>query len=122
MVSKLTLAVGLAAVYAVRGMVVAGADRQPSAQADAVASRSSTLPDVQQWAGTLSSAASTVADSTRSAWRQAVARVGGLLRRTGGTSSSAPAASGGVIPLSEVPVDQLSEWEFDLLTTPDPSK
>ena len=122
MVRALTFAVGFAAGYAVRAGVAAGAGHQPSAQRDAVRGRSSRLPDAQQWSGTLSSSASTVADSARSAWRRAVATVGVTLRRTDTAAAGTPAPSGGVIPLGQVPVDQLSDWELDLLTTPDSSR
>jgi hypothetical protein len=51
--------------------------------------------------------------------RQAVARVGATRGARDTASGGAAATSGGVIPLETVPIDQLSEWELDLLTTPD---
>ena len=118
MVRRLMLAVGLAAACAVGARALAGAGKQPSARLEAFMRRSR-LPGVQQRAGSLSLTASAVADSARSAVRQAVATVrstrGPLDAASGGTS----ATSGGVIPLDTVPIDELSDWELDLLTTPD---
>lgn len=121
MFRKLAFAVSFAAGYAIGAGVVAGAGKQPSAQLEAQVRRSSRPPGVQQWAGSLSSAASTVADSTRSAFRQTVATVSARRDTHDAASAGAPTTSGGVIPLGAVPIDQLSEWELDLLTTPDSS-
>jgi hypothetical protein len=74
---------------------------------------------VQQWPGSLSSAASAVADGARRAVHQAVAMVRGTTGPRDAASGGIPATSGGVIPLDTVPFDELSDWELDLLTTPD---
>lgn len=50
--------------------------------------------------------------------RQAATRLGGA-RGPHDVTAGLPATSGGVIPLETVPIDELSEWELDLLTTPD---
>ncbi len=116
MFRRLTLAVAVAAGCAVVFGLPAGAGTWPSAQGKALLRRASGLPGVQQWASRPSAAA--VAGQVRSAVRQAVARVSGT-RGTEAAAGGTPASSGGVIPLETVPIEQLSEWELDLLTTPD---
>ena len=122
MFGKLTFAVGFAAGYAVGAGVGAGAGKHASAQLQGLLRKSSRLPDAQQWSSSLSSGASTVADSTRGAFRHAVATVSSPLRPYDASSGGNPDTSGGVIPLGTVPIDQLSDWELDLLTSPDSSQ
>ena len=116
MVRRLTPAVAVAAGCTVVFGLLSGAGTWPSAQVKALARRASGLPGVQQWASRPS--AGTVAAQARSAVGQAVARVSGT-RGTEAAAGGTPRTSGGVIPLEAVPIDQLSEWELDLLTTPD---
>ena len=114
MIKALTFTVGFAAGYG----AAAVAGKQPTAQLQALLRGSSRVTGAQHGAGGPSSAARAVADSARSVFHQAAAKVGA----TPGPHDSAsgtPATSGGVIPLGAVPIDQLSEWELDLLTTPD---
>lgn len=117
---RLTLAVAVAAGCTLVAGVLAGAGTRPSGRLEAVGHRSSRLSEVQRWARSAfaSAPAGTVAGQAAAAFRQAATRVTG----GGGPQDAAPgtpATSGGVIPLETVPIDQLSEWELDLLTTPD---
>ena len=105
---RLMFAVGLAAGCAVGARALAGAGKQPSARLQLLLRTSSRLP----------SAASAVADSARTTVRQAVATVRGT-RGPHAADGASSAPSGGVIPLDTVPIDDLSDWELDLLTTPD---
>ena len=108
MFRRRTFAVGVAAGCAVVVGFLAGAGKWPSARLQAF---------VQQWEGRPS--AGTGAGKARGAFRQAVARVSATLGAHDAAAAGTPATSGGVIPLETVPIDQLSEWELDLLTTPD---
>ena len=117
MVKRQSRAVGVAAGCAIVFGLIAGAGKWPSAQVKASVRGASRLPGVQQWAGRPSAGA--VAGQARSAFRQAVARVSGTRGAYEAAAGGTLATSGGVIPLEHVPIDQLSEWELDLLTTPD---
>lgn len=117
MFRRLTFVVGAAAAGAVVVGLLASAGKRPFAQSKALLRRSSGLPGVQQWARRPSAA--TVAGKARSAFRQAVARVSATRGADDAAAGGTPATAGGVIPLETVPIDQLSEWELDLLTTPD---
>jgi hypothetical protein len=108
MSKRLIFAVGVAAVCAVVVGLLRGAGTWPSARLQALVQQRAGLPSARAQAGKAGGAV-----------RRAVARVsaarGGHDTAAGGT----PATSGGVIPLENVPLDQLAEWELDLLTTPD---
>lgn len=107
MFRRITFAVGAAAGSAVVVVLLAGTGKWPSAGLKVF---------VQQWAGR--PPMGTVAGKARGAFRQAVARVSAT-RAHDSAAGGTPATSGGVIPLETVPIDELSEWELDLLTTPD---
>jgi hypothetical protein len=108
MIRTLTLAVGVAAGCAVVVGLRAGAGKGFSARLQ---------PSVQQRAGRPS--AGEVAGVAQGTYRRAVAMVSAARGTHDAAAGGTPATTGGVIPLETVPIDELSEWELDLLTTPD---
>lgn len=115
---KLTLAVGFGAGYAIG----AKAGKERYAQLKAMVRKSSRLPAVQQLAGNISSTASTVMSSARSAIDRTVHKVTVRLSLNDADSAVSVATPGIATSSEAVLIDELSDSELDLLTTPEPSR
>lgn len=118
MFRKLTFAVGFGAGYAVG----AKAGRERYAQLEAMVSKSSGLPAAQQLAGNVSSTANMVMSSARSALERAVREVTNTLKPNDADSAGDVATPSTAISSDSVLIDELSDSELDLLTTPERSR
>lgn len=119
MFRKISLAVGFAAGYAVG----ARAGLEPYQRLRALLRASSRLPAVQRATTAVSSAGGQAVRGVRSSVDGAVGDITARLDRSPAEPEVTPTSEAAlVLDLDSLSIDELSERELDLLTTPEPTR